>query len=189
MRHETAVAALLCLASFVGLVGGCASRADYVPPPATAAEREGALDRYYDARWAELETRIPGLERPEVARVAIVDDDQWVQRMELCLGEFGIDDAVPHGFQVALLSCQERYPSRGMYETMRSEAQLDYLYQYNSRFVSPCLLLSGLPVPSPPAREDFFSSNGYNWNVYQGDRATTDRLKQLLLWKCPPPSE
>jgi hypothetical protein len=190
MRCDNSVVAVLALAASAVLFGGCAAgSAPSPPPPATDAERDEALERYYDTRWAELQSIVPGLERPPLDRVEVVEDDEWSGFIELCIGEYAASVDSDRAFQIALLACQEQYPSQSLFESIKSEAELDYLYTWYAEFVEPCLVLSGFAIPPRPSKEEFYLGGGYTWNVYQGNRSTTDNLKQLLLDKCPPPPE
>lgn len=189
MRCDTAVVASLALAASALCVCGCAANARYSPPAATVEERQVALDRYYDLRWQQLAQQIDGLDRPDLDRIAIVADDDWANVIELCIGEVASRIDNDRAFEIALLACQEQYPSQSMFDAIRSEAQLDYLYGYYATFVEPCLALTGYDIPPRPTREEFSLGGGYTWNVYQGNRSATDKLKQLLLRKCPPPPQ
>ena len=190
MRSDSSVVAVFALATFGALLGGCgASSMPSPPPPATDTERDVALERYYDTRWEELKSIVPGLERPLLDRVEVVADDRWTGFIEMCIGQYAASLESDHAFQIALLACQEQYPSQSLFESIKSDAQLDFLYDYYAEFVEPCLVLSGYAISPRPTREEFYLGGGYTWNVYQGDRSTADSLKQLLLAKCPPPSE
>jgi hypothetical protein len=185
-----AVAAVLALVGTVLGVGGCGAGERLTPPPpATDAERDIALERYYAARWEELAALVPGLMRPPLERIEVISDEDWGGFIEVCIGEYAADLESDRAFQIALLACQEQYPSQSLFESIRSDAELDYLYNYYAAFVEPCLVLSGYSVPTRPTVEEFYLGGGYTWNVYQGNRSTTDREKQFLIAKCPPPPD
>ena len=187
MRCDVVVAGLALAASVV-LLGGCAAGPPTTPPPATEAERDTALERYYDERWEHLSRLIPELVRPQVERIAVVDDVEWSETVAACVDDRDDSAEDQDAFQIALLVCQEQYPSRSLFESVRSDAQLDYLYDYYANFVEPCLELGGFDVPPTPTREEFFADGGYTWNIYQDSERRSSALKHMLRTMCPPPS-
>ena len=136
-----------------------------------------------DATWNA--TGLPdSVERPVVATAEPTED--WVGEITACLakdditltsisgdgarftGELSGDMAhVP--MQLAWYTCFAQSPppptvSNGA--IVMSEDELGYLWDYYHRWVTPCLIAQGHPVPEVPDRERFVTSGSLGWNPY-----------------------
>jgi len=196
------------------MMSGCARASTPLPPPPTDAEVTAAMVTYVDARAVEY-----GTDHPEVWEN--VTFKRFIEASESetfigeCTREFGVatvsfdsdgnmswsassdDDLV----STAVNACSLMYPNESMRAQVRTDAQLEYLYNYNTVFLGPCLASGGFEPEEPPAltdfvadsRRDMFSWTPYStidfegtvWGNYDDDPDLYDLGFRNLMARCP----
>lgn len=198
------------LATAALLLAGCTA----APPPGPT---DAELDAYHVALLDEVwsNTALEGVvERPAIAVVDTLDPSNWVKQVYICLEQRGVggfsllfgeqtglslislDASVPpsEADQLAFYVCTAQYRLNGSdilgSQPLRSRAQLDYIYDYFSTWLVPCMLENGYAVPYAPSREDFVASQGRwnpSWSVRDVEGGQVmDELVQLCGPELPP---
>jgi hypothetical protein len=159
------------------LLVGCAPTP--LPPGPTAAD----IERYYaqaaDELWESFD--LPDdIARPVVERAGAVPGLEWVPTVVTCMREAGYDnyssqgggmtstgtaDGPPLEEQLALYTCQTRFPFAAEPEQLFTVGQRAYVYDYYVEFLVPCLEFRGHTVVEAPSRDDFLSRTGF-WSPY-----------------------
>ncbi len=152
------------------------------PKPASFSEEqvEEARRAQVEGEWENVLERFPDAQRPDVAFIRYLADDERAQVMVDCLVDRGVDaelslsgnevssssppeqeqaDAVSH------FECRVQFPVRP-WPPLTAE-QLGYLFDYLEGFTAPCLEAHGNPQPAAPTRE-FFIENWPQQNWFPG---------------------
>jgi hypothetical protein len=144
---------------------------------------EMLVQQYLDSEWDNLLVLNPDADRPDVARVRLIDLSEWSTVIPDCLAQEGFDvDVTPDGdisytagdqgeaYAVAFYTCEAKYPYDPKYIRPLTDAQLGLLYDYFVTSLQPCLIGEGYDVPPAPSRQEFlenYAANG-GWFVYEG---------------------
>lgn len=145
-------------------VTGCATTS--IPKAATTADVEAFLTRQLDAEWDD--TGLSDAQRPDVSRVRFISNAEFTAVMSACTVGLtpGYGQVLSNAKTIARLvyyTCQAKYPVNPNEYQVLSVAQIDYLYDYYSRWVLPCVRARGFDIGPTPTRSQFRLYNGL-WN-------------------------
>lgn len=194
---NTAIATLSFCAALLLLTGCSASQetvtGDELGSPETVA--------YLEANAKALAESY-GIENPpQIEAVRLITLDEWASSQIACLSEEGYDagltedgqgikypsfsePALTTALNLAIYTCEVRYPVSPRYMQPLTEDQLGRLYEYRSGELIECLTREGVDVSStPPSKEVFIESNG-DWSPY-ADFSPTDEQIRDLPKQCP----
>lgn len=210
-RREAAAAASLVT---LVLLAGCAAAADdtqesladlVVERDRVSAELHADdLERaasYLRDRWGPVTLPQESIER-------WVQNREWGGVMSRCLAEEGLPGAQAadggeridfsgvtavgprelYLADVAVYSCQARFPVRAWYADQVASLAAPWAWEYSARILVPCLLAAGHRPPALPAESQFLESwgSGEFWNPY-ADLGVDPLLAQRARSECPPP--
>lgn len=192
MRIARSIVARGMLLASVVILTGCVSEPTY-PPGMTQAEADAILASQVAAQRSHVEALFPDAEQPDF--VVIHDHDKYQDAMNECLEESGAIPLLagdPSGIPVvertalelalALCSLENQLDPFAM--GFRSQAQLDYLYEYFTTKALPCMELMGLEAPEPPTKEQFVSEGGW-WSPFELFYSLPPEDAQLFEFRCP----
>jgi len=165
-RTTLGAAAALCLA--VALSGCAAAPAPPPPPDPTDSE----IDRIMVARvesMAASDTEAYPEVWSAITFGRFITHEEAPAVLGECMGAFGVTtvqigttgsmswtDSAGDGFVETVISaCQFAYPFDSSREFVHSDAQLEYLYNYVTTFLVPCLSAAGYASEKPPTRRAF----------------------------------
>jgi len=182
------MAAVLCLAI---ALSGCAA-APVPPPNPTDAEIDSIMVARVES-MAASDTEA----HPEVWNAItfgrFIANEEAPAVLGECMGAFGVTtvqigtngsmswtDSAGDGFVETVISaCQFAYPSDYSREWVHTDAQLEYLYNYVTTFLVPCLSAAGYASEEPPTRRAFMETARHDlwaWSPYNSiDFARTPR--------------
>ncbi|MEP6478243.1 MAG: hypothetical protein ABJB03_02535 [Rhodoglobus sp.] len=178
-----AVARAVAVVAAALMLAGCAAAAPPLPPGPTDAEAQALADQVQERAWENFTNRYAGevdLARPQVKVVEYIHEGEYVEQMTKCLVAAGVNatfdragvSAEPGPGQLAgdvayaQYVCSLEYPVHPEEQGFLSRAQLEYMYDFYTTRLSPCLRLMGYPVSSAPPRSAFVE--GYEENLYFG---------------------
>lgn len=184
------------------LLSGCAEPAPEaatppVAPVLSAAESEQMLTTWLDGYWDSASRSSPGLERPDVARVRIVDWNEFPQAQATCLSGLGFEakvDEAGRGVEVsaptaqdgaldlAQYTCAAQYPLNPIMQVPLSKTELAYVYSYWDKNVRSCLTSEGVVVSEAPSLDTFVDSYPNSWSPYED--VPEGKLSSVLA-TCP----
>ena len=179
-RGYAVIVGAACAVLVAGALAGCTP-----PPPRVAGPSQDQVDQYTEQQLASVwgSITVPhDLDRPTVAPVRTISNDEYDEVVDECLRSFSDRgyrnlpgyrriSQEPQSERVAMLEgvswyvCMAMYPFDAASSGLLSRAQLDYLYDYYRRWVVPCLVLSGHDPGSIPVRETFVA-NGMAGNFW-----------------------
>mgnify|MGYP001085546073 CR=1 FL=1 len=196
MKHTGPATLALC-ASLL-LLAGCATA-----PQPTPTHELGDPDTsaYLESNAKALAESYGISNPPTVSPVRLITLDEWAPTQITCLSEEGYDasftpdgqgiqypkftePALTDALNLAIYTCEVRYPVSPRYMQPLSHAQLERLYDYRSGELVKCLANEGVEISSPPpSKEVFVESNG-DWSPYAEFTPTDEQIRDLPK-QCP----
>lgn len=164
------------------LLSGCTQHVP--PPPFTDAELEAQYHELVDAAWDNTQLEGTSVRPAVVGDVALKMGRYNILDFHECLGDGGAltwqmsstngapvfmtssgATAAP-GDALRAYACLAEYPiTNDMVKVRLTKAQKEYLYDYYSRWVVPCLSGLGYELVDVPTRDTFLRSI-VEWNPY-----------------------
>lgn len=181
------------------LTSGCATRAN--PPSLTQAQLDAITAADNDARWAFFFGGRTDVVRPDVHRLAYVPANKAETYYKSCLRAAGVDPEGIYGFAaydpgplatqayVTYYTCVAEHPVNPLEIGYLSRAQVDYMYDYYTARLVPCLRVLGYPVSDPPPREEFAATAypGREWDPYAQVHPVPGKFSWASIdARCPP---
>lgn len=169
-------------------------------PGLTAEEKQAIREKQTEGLWAA--TGLYPDQRPAPPPVTVVSLDDWAAAYVKCMNNAGFASykAVDGGGFTAQPDedselerltnylCQMSFELEGQFDNRYSAAQIDYLYEYYSEQLVPCMAAHGFPVSGGPTRYEFAQGLG-SWHPYLALRDDL-RLSMMadpdFLVLCPP---
>jgi len=164
------------------LLSGCAGASTPLPPPPTEAEITAVMTKYTNEQANQFGDAYPEIwENVEFVRfIDISESEQFVGE---CTRGFGVttvtfdeignmswaDDSGTDFVSTVVNACSLMYPNEVWRSQVRTDAQAEYLYNYTSTFLQPCLAAAGFVSEKPPSRKVFLADsdrNLYSWTPY-----------------------
>lgn len=198
MRARWALAAV-ALAVVLPLATGCT--APVTPAPLTQRQLDAITAADNDSRWAFFFGDRPDVQRPDVHRLAYVPSHKAEAYYKSCLRAANVDPDLVYGFAaydsgpvatrayLEYYTCVAEFPVNPLEIGYLSRAQLDFMYDYYTDRLAPCLRLLGYQVTAPPPREEFVATAlpGQAWDPY----ARVHPIPGKFSWaaidaRCPP---
>lgn len=186
MGHMAFRKVLVTALAATAVLAGCASpRA--LPPSATPAEVRAVIAEQNRQWWDSI---APGEPMPVIEPIEYADPKGINPGLNECMSS--IDTTVQGSWDRAMFTCSMLYPydyaepeAFGIY----SRAQLEFLYDYFSRRLSPCLEFLGYEVPEGPSLEGFTAGEFSGWTPYYAMRPTplTAAEWRRIDLRCPVP--
>jgi hypothetical protein len=187
--------AVVAAAATALLLGGCSSPAP-VPAGLSKHELQEAVQAELDRQWEF--TGLDGTEaRPPAAPVADPASGESDEGLSNCLvtsgfGSWGYGDdgltevngSPPESGQLlAWYACNAAHPRIDFL----SSAQRDYIYDYYTNWLVPCLGLDGKHMQRLPSRAEFHEPSRYTWSPYHElmDPPRTQKDQDRLEALCP----
>ena len=182
----------LALAASVLLLAGCAT-ATPIPAGLTDDEAKAIVAQQLGGSRFDRDM-------PPVPVIAFTTMDSWSSMQVTCLRAAGINAEEISGgysvrgeryvgadFELAQFTCDSQYPVDPRLQGYLSDAQADYVYDYLTERVAPCLELLGYPVvPSAPDHASFVDALPTAlWTPYLAIKATPAEWATINA-KCPP---
>lgn len=191
----TRAIALVAAAASVLLLAACAPEAA-LPAPLTQAEAQKIMDEQNRQWWSSM---FPDEPMPVVEPIEYLDIDDPGTRPMDCLQEAGVTDADfgPSGDAASMAAanraqfvCSMEYPydlSDPARLGMLSEAQLEWIWNYNQQRLVPCLQLLGYRVFNKVGEFPAGGRNTY-WNPYEGMFPAPESNEEYarMDFRCPP---
>lgn len=194
------------LAAVVLLVSGCTPPPPDVPGPSTEQLSEFS-QKQLALLWDDM-TVPEGLNRPRIEPIRTISNAEYGTVINECLDGFRDRDfrnlygheliaeqpqSVQGGLNetVSWYVCSAQYPFDPTGAGLFSTEQLEYLYDYNRRWVVPCMVLYGYDVGEIPKRADFVKQGlgGTIWSpvndLYRDLGMTVEDFDELDS-KCDP---
>ena len=171
-------ASILLVGAVTFALAGCVTPRE--PPPSLSAEDlELATEQRIDLAWAH--TGLEGtVERPDVVPTA----ERTFDDLATCIADLGVvewsmsDSPQEVGLdaisglntvevQLGMYECFALHPVATMSDVVPlTRDQLDYLYDYYSTWLIPCLASKSIPVTQAPTREEFRTPIWQGWSPY-----------------------
>ena len=167
-------------------------------------ERSEAYAELLDQSWQRVSSQFPDAERPEVELVRYVDQNEWAEVTVSCLVEQGVDAKVSTDGQggyemagvegqllpmeIAIYTCNARYPTDPALTLPLTEAELDFVYDYYVNVLNPCLENEGVEITEAPSRQAFIDTYGASegwWTPYEAVGTTGEEDWNQLNRVCP----
>lgn len=203
--HIKKVALTVTLIATLLASTGCTQQTVSRPPalPIASAQILESLDKQAsDNERSLLEQTSPGVTVPTVARVRYVRPLEWAATAAKCIGQSGFSTSVgqdggiesgtiPHGqsgaYALAAYTCKVQYPIDPKYSVPYSTQELDYLYHYFTKTLTPCLTKHKQNVLSTPSRQRFGDTYGKDesWDPYTNVSGISEKEFGQLKAKCP----
>ncbi|CAN5262315.1 hypothetical protein BH11ACT4_BH11ACT4_13870 [soil metagenome] len=196
-----APAAALAVAASL-LLGGCAAAP--LPAGLTAAEAHKIVDDNNRRWWTSMFPTEPMPVVEPIRTVSVGESGVAVNECVQAAGLVGVTEDKNGGFSVSsttmtaqnalhrqLFVCSLEYPndlSHPEQSGYLSRAQLDYLWDYYTQRLVPCLELLGYDVPAHQGRETFLSGGASRWLPYfdlSPEPAAAEQW-QAIDYHCPP---
>jgi hypothetical protein len=193
---------MIALAASVAVLSGCAS-APHLPPGPTPAQVKATVAEYNEAWWRSI---APDEPMPVVDPVEYLAPDDDGHQITDCIVKaqlpgimseeytyFGITTpAAVRGYEKVQFVCSMMYPpdlSHPEELGILSPEQLDYLYEYFTTRLAPCMELLGYQVTGTPTHDEFVNRDFLAWAPYY---AMTPQPHSTIEWRrfdlrCPPP--
>jgi hypothetical protein len=196
---------MLVMVAAATLLAGCS--AVTLPPPPTDAEIS-LIEAKSSAEWwnsmfpnestmyVPVERRVSPQEQATVVTACMRSQDiEGIRFFEGGGWAFEGDDRETFdAFQRVQWTCYQQYPlalTDDIRSRYLSDAQLEYMFEYFSTRLVPCLRLAGFDVNPMPSRDTFMAESNSTpmWNPYF---ELTPMPNQAGQWapiqaKCPPP--
>ena len=181
------------------LATGCAARV--TPPPLTQAQLDAITAADNDSRWAFFFGDRTDVTRPDVHRVAYLPSNTAETYYKSCLRAANVDpegiygfaayDSGPVGTRAYLVyyTCVAEFPVNPLDIGYLSRAQLDFMYDYYTTRLAPCLRLLGYAVTAAPPREEFAATAlpGQAWDPYSEVHPAPGKYSWATIDEaCPP---
>jgi hypothetical protein len=195
-------------------MAGCAEASTPPPPPPTEADIDAAMVEHAEVLKEQYNSAYPEVwENVEFERFIEIGEQEAL--VGECTREFGVttvtfdsngnmswsDDSGTGYVSMVVNACTAIYPDEAYRSWVRSDAQLDYLYNYTATFLEPCLAAAGFraePMLSREAfvaesRRDLYSWSPYNsitpenvvWGDYTSDPDLYESNLETLMVRCP----
>ncbi len=142
------------------VLAGCSSTPD--PTGITTAQRKAATQADLDLRWAQVQLLNPNYSRPAIAVIKYSDYLDEGPLLTTCmhragyekaqwgfttgLTDTGVKLAARFALDLAIYTCEAKYPADPLELGYLSDAQEEYLYYYWSNETVPCLRSHGAKV-------------------------------------------
>jgi hypothetical protein len=168
-------------------------------PGLTAEEKQAIREKQTEGLWAA--TGLYPDQRPAPPPVTVVSLDDWAAAYVKCMNNAGFASykavdgggftSEPENSELERLSnylCQMSFELEGEFDNRYSAAQIEYLYEYYSEELVPCMAARGYPPDSVPTRSEFVAQLG-SWHPYFAMHAgdwTTMFGDPSVLAECPP---
>jgi hypothetical protein len=153
-------------------------------PPAGLSENELAQHRARILANTWANTGLPG-EQPGVESHTASTSEEWLASMAECIGAIGLGASswgysTSEGYVLGTASggdvddpealrefyvCAASYGPPQSFEELRSNAQLDYIYDYYQKSLVPCMIMNGFRPEAAPTRVEFHAIAG-QWSPY-----------------------
>lgn len=170
--------------------------------PLSDSEAEQRRIELADSHWETVIAQYPHAVRPEVAFVGYIAPEDHFDTMRACLEERGVEVAIgatadgePTGFEIvepteetsiAHYTCEVAPPGRPLPEP--SDAELEWAYDYLTKFVAPCYELNGFENEPAPPREVWVDAwPAYVWSPTTGDLPLDSDRQAAIDEACPWP--
>lgn len=138
---------------------------------------------------------------PAVKPVKLVTLDEWASAQISCLKGAGYDvsetsdgqgihypritdPALSKSLNLAIYTCEVKYPTQQKYMAPLSPTQLKSLYEYRVGPLSKCLSKLGYHSSSTPPSETVFVQDGGMWSPYDGMGISQNDVKRVFK-ACP----
>ncbi|WP_159500333.1 hypothetical protein [Microbacterium sp. 18062] len=138
---------------------------------------------------------------PQVEASRLIDLSEWASTQAACLAEEGynvsvttdgeglsyppLTDAVAAAaFNMAIFTCEVRYPVDPKYTEPLTDERLRILYTYRSTTLIECLEDAGYPPSSSPPSKSVFIESGGAWSPYEDISVAQERYAALSA-ACP----
>ena len=196
-----ATAAGVAIMASAALLTGCAPHTE-LPAPLTQQQLDAIVAADNDARWSFLFADRTDVVRPQVQRIDYVTPQKAEAIYKNCLSSTGVDLDYVFGFgnytsdptgltaaYLAYYTCVAEYPIDPRAIGYLSAAQLDYMYDYFTERLAPCLRSLGYHVDPAPPRSAFAgtSFNGSAWDPYDDVHPVPGKYSWALIdEQCPP---
>jgi hypothetical protein len=192
------------VAALCALLVGCSGSTTPDPASITAAQRKAATDADLTMRWDQVAPGNPTYPRPTVAIIRYTNYLDEGPVLAVCMRKAGypkvswtlaggiVDtDVKPvdrFPVEVAIYTCEAKYPADPLELGYLSDAQEEYLYTYWSDETVPCLRAHGAVVADLPPVGQF--GEGYEdvgaLNPFSNAKTPTGVTQSYLLTACPP---
>jgi hypothetical protein len=195
------------LAMLIGVsLAGCAAEPTEAPaPPALAplssSERTQLYEQQVQSARDMLLAAHPSASVPDVALIRYVLPSEWAVLISQCMTDAGFDASLrPDGgvdyVQVpevqgqaqatAHYVCSVQYPLDPIYARPLNQEQLDYLYWYFTKELTPCLEREGHSISTAPSFSTFVDQYAAApWTPYSDVVTTSNAEWMALNEECP----
>lgn len=140
------------------------------------------------------------LDPPDVKAIRLISLNEWAPTQIACLNEEGHnvtetadgqgityppyqDASLVASLNLAIYTCEAKYPTQQKYMTPLSDEGLKELYAYRAGALVDCLEGAGYAVAGSPPSEALFVESGGKWSPYESISLGSD-LKELFN-TCP----
>jgi hypothetical protein len=186
------------------VLSGCVHAVE-VPQGRTDEENAAAAAELLEATWRG--TGLDDAVRPTLPVFPSLDAATWFDEMTNCTADsgfvmsgYGIDDAltvtpifegtqnVDESVKLDWYLCFAQGPMDPFaHDDSASLEELEYLYDYYSRWVIPCIVMNGYTFTSIPTREQFTSGESVGWIPYYFVTTPLEEPEySRLLQQCGP---
>lgn len=213
--RPTFIMASLCLAASLSVVACSVDGAPAEPAtvdsgmhesasPRDVAEEMSAESRTWSDYLGSLARSLQIEEPPEVEVVRLVVPEERPQVLVACVGDEGFPaDAEGNrtfpseqleAFNLALYTCEARYPLDERFLQPLTEGQTREIHAYLMESAVPCLAELGYELPEPPSIETFVgtfnTADAYTLSSVLMDQGISGLTAENILSECPefPPS-
>lgn len=199
MTHLRPMAIVLCVGTAL-VVAGCATGTQ-VSESAAKRSSDASLRAYLESNASSLATNYGILDPPEIEMIRLIELDEWADTQRECLREAGFDveltadgeglayppaadAAVTKNLNLAIYTCEMKYPVDPKYMAPLTPVQLEKLYQYRAGELVSCLEGHGYTVPTQPPSQEVFVEDGGQWSPYEGVAIDDGDLRRVAE-ACP----
>ena len=186
----------------VAVLCGCTSAID-VPRGLPAEQLESMTQATVDATWEATGLRT----RPTVEVGATESGEKFFDAIRDCMFASGVNldgmsvdanggylpmlvnqDEPGPAERIAFYQCFAQHPIDPVSGTgIATREQLEYVFDYWTRWLMPCIAMHGYSVANAPEREVFIRQGSYTWSAYGGvtNFRTLDDFQRLMA-ECGP---
>lgn len=174
---------------------------DSAPTAPSAVDVDPATRAYLDETATALARQLGIVDPPEVTLVRLVTLSEWAPTRIACLQEAGfdvtetadgegvqyppIDDpTLRQSLNLAIYTCELKYPTQLKYMTPLSSEALTTLYAYRTGELVSCLEREGYRVQADPPSLAVFIQTNAGWSPFQ-DAAIAEADVKRIYAECP----
>jgi len=170
-------------------------------PDSSATEVDSATRAYLDETATALAGQLGIVDPPKVELVRLITLNEWAPTQIACLQEAGFDatetadgqgirypqiedPTLRQSLNLAIYTCELKYPTQLKYMTPLSTDALTKLYEYRTGDLVSCLEREGYSVePDPPSLAVFIQTNA-GWSPFEDIKIAEADMKRVFA-ECP----